>query len=521
MAEHSFVGLVDAAVRVAGDRPAIHYFDHVLDYARLDRESDALAVALQHGGLATGDRLMVCLQNVPAFVIAFLAAAKIGVITVPVNPMYRQREIAGLVADCTPAAIIAHGDLFSEVLPVVPGVPPLRYVVQPRDRQTANPDWLPADVRVPDDVRALETVIAANLGRRPARAEDDPLLLVYTSGTTGKPKGAMLSHRNLIAGATFYRDAARLSGSGGVLAAAPLFHVTGLSGHIGAAIASATPLSLCYRFSPAIVLQAIERSRPSFIVASITAFSALIDDPQFDRARIASVETAFSGGAPIPPALQRRIFAATGLEVRNVYGLTETTAPVLAVPAGAAAPVDRVSGALSVGRPVPGTQVTILAEDGTAAGDGETGEVVVIGPTVSAGYWRNPEATAESMRADGFRTGDVGMRDADGWFYLVDRKKDMIIASGFKVWPREVEDVLYTHPAVREAAVVGIPDAYRGETVKAVVSLNRGVVVQTDELIAYCKARMAAYKYPRVVEIVSELPKNAAGKILRRALRPG
>ena len=509
--------LLDEAVAAGPECPAIRYFDGTISYGELDQQSDALAAALQGQGVSRGDRLMLCLQNVPGFVIALLAAAKIGVISVPVNPMYRQRELTDLIADSSPVAIIAHGDLLTEVLPHVPGAPAIRYVVNPRDRQTENPDCLPAAVAV-EGAAQLDAVIEAHLGQSPVRSEGDPLLLVYTSGTTGKPKGAMIAHANLCAGAGFYRDAAALAGSGGVLGAAPLFHVTGLSGHIGAAIAAATPLILCYRFAPEVVFASIERWRPAFMVASITAFAALIDSPAFARERMESLQTVFSGGAPIPPALHQRIREATGLYVRNVYGLTETTAPVLAAPADADTPVDPVSGALSVGRPIPGTLVRIVVESDAQAETGEIGEIVVTGPSVVSGYWQNPQATADSMRADGFRTGDVGVTDAQGWFYLVDRKKDMIIASGFKVWPREVEDVLYTHPAVREAAVVGVPDSYRGETVKAVVSLKPGATALPEELADHCKARMAAYKYPRIVEIVEELPKNAAGKILRREL---
>ena len=206
--------------------------------------------------------------------------------------------------------------------------------------------------------------------------------------------------------------------------------------------------------------------------------------------------------------------------MHNIYGLTETSSPTHGTPLGAAAPVDPNSGALSVGVPVPGAEVWIMAEDGTPAPLGEPGEIVSSGPMVVSGYWNKPKETAEAMKPDGFRTGDVAFMDEAGWFYLIDRKKDMINAAGYKVWPREVEDVLYTHPAVREAAVVGVKDEYRGETVKAVVSLKAGAEGTTPaELIEHCKARMAAYKYPRLLEIIPELPKTVTGKILRRELR--
>jgi len=208
-----------------------------------------------------------------------------------------------------------------------------------------------------------------------------------------------------------------------------------------------------------------------------------------------------------------------GHYIRNGYGLTETTSPTHAVPLGREAPVDPRTGALSIGVPVYNVRAWISDDEGRPVPPGETGEIVVQGPMVVPGYWNKPAETAAAMRPDGFRTGDVGFMDAEGWFYVVDRKKDMINAAGYKVWPREVEDVLYTHPAVREAAVVGIADAYRGETVKAVISLKPGQETTAEDIIAFCRARMAAYKYPRTVAIIDELPKTPTGKILRRELR--
>ena len=343
-------------------------------------------------------------------------------------------------------------------------------------------------------------------------------MLVYTSGTTGMPKGAIASHANLIAGSAYYVDAVPLAPGEPILAAAPLFHVTALSGHIGAALLARAPLLLCGRFEAKTVLAAIARHRPVFTVAAITALSALIDSPAFVPAAFASLRTILSGGAPIPPALRDRIARRTGVTIRNVYGLTETVAPITGVPAGCTTPIDPLSGALSVGKAVPGTIVRVVDEAGDDVPPGAQGEIAVIGPSVVAGYWQAPAATAEAMRPDGFRTGDVGVRDADGWIYLVDRKKDMIVASGFKVWPREVEDVLYDHPMVREAAVIGVPDAYRGETVEAYVSLRDGAVGDAAVLIAHCRAAMAAYKVPRRIVFVDALPKTATGKILRRLL---
>jgi long-chain acyl-CoA synthetase len=245
-----------------------------------------------------------------------------------------------------------------------------------------------------------------------------------------------------------------------------------------------------------------------------------MNHPEIEKRDLSSLSKVCSGGAPISPATVRRFQELTGSYIHSFYGLTETTSPSHAVPLGGAAPVDPEFGALAVGLPVPSTEVKVMDPDtGRELPAGELGEIWIRGPQVVPGYWQRPDATEESF-SDGFlHTGDVGRMDAQGWFYVVDRIKDMINASGYKVWPREVEDLLYQHPAVREAAVVGVPDPYRGETVKAFVSLRAGEVVGPEELIHFCRDRIAAYKAPRLVEVVEEVPKTATGKFLRRKLR--
>lgn len=286
-----------------------------------------------------------------------------------------------------------------------------------------------------------------------------------------------------------------------------------------ACLATAGTLALAYRFEAGTVLDAFLEHRPAFTVGPSTAYMALMAHPDVTPGHFASFHCMSSGGAPLPPALVERFRADFGPYVHNGYGLTECTAPCASVPPGRRAPVDKVSGTLAVGVPGPDTVVRIVDDAGRDLPFGEQGEIAVRGPQVVPGYWRRPDATAETLPDGELRTGDIGFMDRDGWLYVVDRKKDMINAAGFKVWPREVEDVLYTHPAVREAAVVGVPDPYRGETVKAYVSLRPGACPAPEELAAYCKERLAAYKYPRVVEVLPELPKTASGKILRRELR--
>ena len=281
-----------------------------------------------------------------------------------------------------------------------------------------------------------------------------------------------------------------------------------------------TPLVLGYRFDPRATLDLISAHRPTFTVAAITAYQALMHAPGSGEVDFTCLRAAFSGGAPVAPAVAAAWEEATGVPLHNAYGLTESTSPLTITPLGSRAPVDPTSGALSVGVPVFDTTVDVLGDDGTpVTSAGEIGELVAAGPQVVPGYWKQPDETRIALPDGRLRTGDVGYVDDDGWVYLVDRRKDLIVASGFKVWPREVEDVLFTHPAVREAAVVGVPDAYRGETVKAYVTLRPGANVRPDELIGFCRERMAAYKYPRTLELVEAIPKNAAGKVLRRALR--
>jgi long-chain acyl-CoA synthetase len=279
------------------------------------------------------------------------------------------------------------------------------------------------------------------------------------------------------------------------------------------------PMVLGFRFEPATINRLAERHRCTFTVMAITAFTAMANDPTITECDLSSLTRAYSGGAPIAPSIVERFEREAGPYIHNIYGLTETTSPSHAVPFGRRAPVDQASGALSVGVPVFNTVARIVGDDGNDLPPGEIGEIVTSGPMVVPGYWNRPDATRQTLPGGELHTGDVGFMDADGWFYLVDRKKDMIVAAGYKVWPREVEDTLLRHPAVREAAVVGVPDEYRGETVWAYVSLRAGAPTTPDELIAFCREQMAAYKYPRRVEVLPELPKTPTGKLLRRELR--
>ena len=525
--EHATVlEVFEASLAAAPDAVAIRYFDGVLTFADLDAASDALAVGLAETGFAPGDRMGLYVQNDPAFVIGLLGAWKAGGAAVAINPMNKARELTYLLTDSGATALLCLEELYTSVArDVLPGTQ-VRTVVtcSALDRQSRDDPRVLGDVKRdrPEGTLDLEELVATHAGREPAPASltgDDVAILTYTSGTTGVPKGAMNTHANMVFNACAYRDWMRLTPDDSVLGVAPLFHITGLVGHVAVALLVPCPLVLAHRFHPEVVLEAIREHRPTFTVGSITVFIALSGGPGVGPEDFASLRTIYSGGAPIAPAVTDSFEEKTGRYIHNIYGLTETNSPSHAVPLGRRAPVDPNSGALSVGVPVYNTVVRILGEDGAELPPGEVGEIVTSGPQVVPGYWGKPEATAESLPGGELRTGDVGFMDEQGWFYLVDRKKDMINAAGYKVWPREVEDVLYGHPAVREAAVVGVPDEYRGESVKAFVSLKPGSSVTPEEVIAFARERMAAYKYPRTVEIVEELPKTTTGKILRRELR--
>lgn len=520
------LGLFRSAVARAPQGDALLYFDGRLSYAELDALSDAFAVFLQSRGFQRGDRLALYMQNMPHFVIGVLAAWKAGGCAVPINPMYRERELTLMFANSTPCALLCLDQLHADVIRYLPedvALPPLVITASPFDFQSRDDGRvLPEATAQHPEAVAFTALLDQYNGQKPTLCNispEDTGFLVYTSGTSGLPKAAILTHGNLVFNGTAIARWYELPYGSPIFGMAPLFHVTGLVGQIVHAIALASPLILNYRYEPTVVLEALIEHRPIFIVGAITAFIGLVNNPAATAEHFSSLEIVLSGGAPLPPAVAADFYAKTGKHILNGYGLTETNAAMITVPLGALPPLDEKSGVLSIGVPEFNTDVWVMADDGSPAPVGEAGELVVSGPNISPGYWLNPEETNASMKPDGFRTGDIGFMDVDGWFYLIDRKKDMINASGYKVWPREVEDVLYAHPAVCEVAVVGVMDAYRGETVKAVVILKPEGKATADDLVAWCKSRMATYKCPRIIELRDYLPKTATGKILRRELR--
>ena len=510
----------------APDVRLLTYFDTELTFRDIDRLSDAFAVALAERGVQRGDRVAVYMQNNPQYVVSLLAAWKIGAIHVPLNPMLREGELRYHLDDCGASVLVALDSLWEEIGRGAVSATAVRNVIttsalemQTRDDVRLFPR---AEQRNLDDAEDMARLLRAYDGRQPIPFSpelDDVAFLCYTSGTTGKPKGSMSTHRNVVVLSQVVRDIFELTPDSRVLGLAPLFHITGLVVQLIPCLLSRSVVVLSHRFNPDVMLDAIREHRPTHAVGAITAFVALMQVPGSTREDFASFARIYSGGAPISPATASAFKRFTGHQLLGAYGMTEATGATCLAPAGVTPPVDPGTGALAVGIPIPGTTVRIIDDDGNEVPAGTAGEVVFNGPGVSPGYWNRPQATAETIRNGLLHSGDIGVMDEDGWVFLVDRMKDLINCSGFKVWPREVEDALNESPSVREAAVVGIPDAYRGESVKAFVALNAGADATPESLRAFLVDRLAAYKRPGVIEILPDLPKTASGKILRRALR--
>lgn len=514
------------------EMPALFYFDHAISYKEIDKLSDNLAAAFKGLGLEKGDRIILDLQNVPQFPIATYAAWKVGAIVVPLNPMYKQKELTYFCQDSGAKLFVTLDEIASGLdfsfldntsIEKLITTSPIDLLPLETDRPRLLKGARKISVSGALDMLDMIETFQDKKPNDPGITPEDVAYLTYTSGTTGPPKGAMNTHGNIAFNARVYQAMQRIDAHDVVLGVAPLFHVTGEVAHLAMAALTGIPVVLYYRFDPGETLRLIEKWKVTVTVASITVYIALINHPDIKKRDLSSFIKAYSGGAPVSEATVNQFEELTGLYLYNVYGMTETNSPSHIVPWGTRAPVDPESGALSVGVPLPNCVIKIMdLEEGTRElAPGEVGEIVDSGPIVIPGYWQKPEETAHAIRDGWLYTGDVGKMDEDGWFYVVDRKKDLIVASGYKVWPRDVEDVIYQHPAVKETSVVGEPDPYRGETVKAFVALKDGMggSITPEEIISFCKARMAAYKYPRKVEFVSEIPKTLTGKFLRRTLR--
>ncbi|WLR50158.1 long-chain-fatty-acid--CoA ligase [Bacillus tianshenii] len=512
-------------------KKALYFFGFEMTYKDLYSQVRKFADYLRNLGLKKGDRAAIMLPNCPQGVISYYAVLMAGGTVVQMNPMYTAREMRYQLNDAGAEFLICL-DLFYPNAAKIKKHTDVRHTIV-----TSVKDYLPfpknrlyplvqkKQAKLLVNVEASEYVHLFKQAIQHGKDVDleieidpnkDLALLQYTGGTTGEPKGVMLTHRNISANALMCRKWLYhcKEGEERILAILPFFHVFGLTTVLNYSVLIGAKMIMLPKFNPNEVLKTIQSQKPTLFPGTPTMYIALLNHPKLKQYDLSSIKACISGSAPLPVEVQERFEAATGGKLVEGYGLTE------------ASPVThanfvwekRVKG--SIGIPWPETDSYVHSmETGQPAKPGEVGEIVVKGPQVMQGYWKRPEETEAAFLDDEWLlTGDLGYMDEEGWFYVVDRKKDMIIAGGFNIYPREIEEVLYEHPQIQEAVVVGIPDEYRGESVKAFIVLKEGASLTETEFEAYCRENLAAYKVPRAVEFRQELPKTAVGKILRRTL---
>ena len=520
------------------DRDALVFFGARTTFAELDAAVDRFANHLRGLGLGPGDRVSLHLPTSPAFVIAFLGTLRAGCVASPMSPLLVERELEALLDQVRPRLSVTLDLLVPRLTAVrsrldgrlspadgrsgliVTGIRdslpvPIKWLYPLKARREGR--WHPV-AHTPETPNLFRVLAEAPTGRFETAAHpSDPAALQPTGGTTGVPKLAVLSHRNLIANAV--QIAAMIptfepGRASAILCALPYFHIYGLTVAQNFALLLGITQILHPRFEVDAVLKSIHRHRPSFFPGAPMFYASLIEHPHLDRYDIRSIEACISGAAPLPLPVQERFEAASGGRVCEGYGLTEAS------PVTHANPVAGERRIGTIGLPVPSTEARIVdLETGTRVlPPGEAGELCIRGPQVMSGYLDRPDETAQMLRAGWLHTGDVATMDADGFFTIVDRVKDMIIVSGANVYPSEVEDVLHAHPDVAEAVVIGLPDARRGEVPKAFVVLRPGATATPADLLAHCAANLSHYKRPTEIEIRDELPKTMIGKVLRRAL---
>ena len=480
-----------------GNHPAILFEGKSVTYATLDYCASALAASLARHGVNRGDRVALYLPNIPAFALAYLAGLKVGAIVVSINSIFKWEEVRYILNDSRPKVLFTTAELLPNVpRPECPSIAHTVLCEGAEPDEVALEDWL---------AKGDPAFRAANM--RP----DDSAVLLYSSGTTGFPKGVTLSHQNIVSN---IRTAAKCSGysrDDRLALFLPLFHVFGQNYIMNAGFEAGATLSLFRRFVPEVVLEAIGRDRITKFFAVPTIYIGLLN-ADLSKYDLSSIDYYFSAAATMPEEISRQWTERFGRRVYEGYGLTECS-PFACYNHLA----EHRFGA--VGTAVEGFTLAIHDEDDREVPRGEWGEIVIRGPGVMKGYWGKPEDTDRALRGGWLHSGDIGRMDGDGYVYIVDRVKDMVNVSGFKVWPAEVEHVLYRHAAVKEVAVYGAPDATKGEQVRAAVVLKEGRHASADELAQFCRDHLAAYKAPARVDLVKELPKSATGKILKRVLR--
>ena len=534
--------LLDNAARRYPNNIALIYYGNKITYAQLSTLANRFAIGLQKLGVKRGDRVAVALPNIPQYPIAFYGALRAGAVVVPTNPIYTERELQHQLKDAGASAIVMLDTFYPLVRDIRPQtvlehvivtspadfLPPLLRVLYPLSQRGVKlPENQLSEKELKSDptlhtVRSFLTthkgsIEAFNL---PVQVTGDDLAaLQYTGGTTGLAKGAMLTHRNLLANAmqTRYWTPKAIKGKEISLCAAPFFHSYGLTVGMNLSILAGAAMVLIPRFKAKDVVDAIRRYRPTLFPGIPTMYIAIMREAGEHNDQMRSIKYCISGAAPLPAKVQTDFENMTGATLVEGYGLSEAS------PVTHCNPLTEERRNGSIGLPLPNVEAAIVSrQTGQPVPVGEVGEIVVKGPNIMKGYWQREDESKAIFINGWMHTGDVGKMDAEGYFYVVERAKDIIIAGGFNIYPREVEEVLFLHPSVAEAAVVGVPDEYRGETVAAFVVLKPGIEPSEktrQDIIVFCKQELAAYKVPKLLEFRESLPRSIIGKVLRRELR--
>jgi long-chain acyl-CoA synthetase len=524
-------GLLRRTAEKYPNHPALVYFDKTITYRELDSSTDKFAAALSSLGVKKGDKVALFLPNFPQFIIAYYGTIKLGAVATAISPLYKEREVEHQLSDSEAQTIVVL-DLLYPIVEKIKAHTQLRNVIV-----TSLKDYMPKATallgsllrKVPSrkverrsDVHFFLELLARQAGKPPdvdINPEEDHAALQYTGGTTGTAKGAMLTHKNLVANAVMCATWLRGTESKEVfLAVLPLFHIYGMTTGMNAPIFMAGKIVMLPTFNPVSTFKAIQKHKVTVFCGAPTMYSMLLDHPDLGKYDCTSVRFCISGSAPLPPEVQNRFMQVTGGVLVEGYGLTESS------PVTHCNPLDRSMKTVkvgSIGLPWPDTEAKIMDLDtgDTEIPPGEIGELVVKGPQVMQGYWKMAEETATVLRDGWLYTGDIGKMDTDGYFYITDRKKDLIKYKGYSVYPRELEDILHEHPAVKHCGVIGKPDPVAGELPKAFVVLKDGKTASGSEIMSFVNEKVAPFKAIREVEIRAELPMTLVGKVLKRELQ--
>ncbi|GFZ87676.1 long-chain-fatty-acid--CoA ligase [Paenibacillus marchantiophytorum] len=527
--KHNLARLLVDSAELFPNRPALYFMGKTLIYREVLEASYRFANVLKGLGVNAGDRVSIMLPNCPSAIIAYFGTLMMGGIVVMTNPLYVERELVHQLSD-SGATVIVTLDLLFERVQKAKGKTMIRHVLV-----TSIKDYLPFPknllypIKMKKDGAKLDVSYSEgvynfkNLLRKASSApvcvdvdaDQDIALLQYTGGTTGLSKGVMLTHSNLIANTyqTCHWCYRIRMGEERFLGAIPCFHVFGLTVLLNQSMLRAGMLILIPKFDIDLILDTINKLKPTIFPGAPTMYIALINHKRVKEVDISSINVCVSGSAPLPLEIQEKFEELTGGRLIEGYGLTESS------PVTHANPIWGYRKIGSIGIPLPDTEAKVVdVNSGEEMPIGEIGEILIKGPQVMKGYWQREQETTLTIQDGWLYTGDMGRMDEDGFFSIVDRKKDLIIAGGYNIYPREIEEVLFEHPAIQEAAVAGVPDEYRGETVKAFVVLKAGMSLTDKELELWCRERLAAYKVPRKVEFRQSLPKTMIGKVLRRQL---